>query len=509
MAMICADNNGVFMRRVQNSMSTGSEGLSGNEDCVYALEASAMDGMDETADCFDTDISDLSDADDMEADPLNIKGHASDNGVEDVYKKACLTLKVVPCSPFLRNIHKDEIDISHYNVGPTGAAAIAKAMQFHAKTTFLNISDNGIGSKGCVSFAEMLSENRFITVLDLSMNFIGREGVAAICGVLGSGKCGLIELSLASNRLGDASARSIADAVKENRVLRMLNLSSNDIGTDYSETGGLASALAANKCLLYIDLSCNHIRSKCARRVFDAVKNNAALRYVNLSGNGIANDAAVSLKSMLADNGILRELDLSRNRFTVEAAKDIGIGLEKNTAMTTFHLSGNPLGSRGATIIIEALTNDRDHCLEELYLNNIDVSWNFESALDELFVTTSSSLYVEYGTLFRGAENLKRKKEQKDLISRILDFIEYRGMRVLDFFRTMDKNGRLLITKEEFKKGLRTAAIPMRSCQVDRLFDLLDVEGTGHARYRDFVKFINKDFHATFAKARRNHQWNH
>ncbi len=94
-------------------------------------------------------------------------------------------------------------------------------------------------------------------------------------------------------------------------------------------------------------------------------------------------------------------------------------------------------------------------------------------------------------------------------MSRILDFIEFRGIRVMDFFRSMDKTGRLMITIEEFKRGLEAAEIPMRSSQVNKLFKLLDVQNTGYAHYRDFVKFLQKDFYRAFAKTRRNNQWNH
>ena len=90
-----------------------------------------------------------------------------------------------------------------------------------------------------------------------------------------------------------------------------------------------------------------------------------------------------------------------------------------------------------------------------------------------------------------------------------MDYIELRGIRTVDFFRSMDKTGRLSITKAEFIKGLKTAGIPMRQSQVDSLFSLLDVDGNGFAQYREFFEIIRRRTHEEFAITRNNYQWNH
>ena len=80
---------------------------------------------------------------------------------------------------------------------------------------------------------------------------------------------------------------------------------------------------------------------------------------------------------------------------------------------------------------------------------------------------------------------------------------------MMEFFRKMDKNGRMMITKEQFKRGLEVAEIPAIQSQIDRLFALLDDQGTGFARYRDFAKVLREDFHEDFAKKRSNYKWDH
>ena len=73
----------------------------------------------------------------------------------------------------------------------------------------------------------------------------------------------------------------------------------------------------------------------------------------------------------------------------------------------------------------------------------------------------------------------------------------------------MDKSGKMVITKAEFRKGLETAEIPVRSSQVNKFFELIDEDGTGHAKYKDFVKVLKPDFITKFAKKRNNHKWDH
>ena len=80
---------------------------------------------------------------------------------------------------------------------------------------------------------------------------------------------------------------------------------------------------------------------------------------------------------------------------------------------------------------------------------------------------------------------------------------------MMDFFRRMDKSGKMMITKEQFKRGLEVAEIPAAKSQIDRLFGLLDEHGTGFAKYRDFAKVLRNEFHGEFAKKRSNFKWEH
>ena len=197
--------------------------------------------------------------------------------VEEYYKQFCSDLNVIPCSPFIRKIEDDEIDISHYNIGPKGTKAVAKALKTNTTTSLLNLHDNGIGTVGAKALAEMLQENCFITALDISMNLIKEEAVKALSRMLAKNKY-IVELSLESTKITSAGIVHLAAALRENYTLRMLNLSSNEIG----EEGGieLANAIHSNHGIVYLDLSCNHIRNKVAISLAKALAANITLKTV-------------------------------------------------------------------------------------------------------------------------------------------------------------------------------------------------------------------------------------
>ncbi|XP_065059908.1 leucine-rich repeat-containing protein 74B-like [Rhopilema esculentum] len=425
--------------------------------------------------------------------------------LESVYRKACRKLKIIPCSPFIRHICDEEIDLSHYNIGPHGAKAVARTLKENTTTTILCIHDNGISIEGAKAFAEMLADNCFITVVDFSMNFIKGEGISAISNVL-IGNNYILELSLASTRLNDGDSVLLGRVLKENSTLRSLDLSSNEIGED----GGikLAEGIKANRGILSLNLSCNHIRSKGAAAIANSLVSNYTMKTLDLSSNGFADFGSHAIGNALLINSTLRALDISQNRISAEGAFRLSIGLELNIGLKVLKIGGNPFQSRGASMIIDSLITNKETAIEEIYFDDIIVSADFDKQLSQLF-EEREGVYIQFGAVIKGKEHKRRGKEQKDLISRILDHIELRGIRVVDFFRAMDKTGRLMITKTELIKGLKTAGIPMRRSQVDNLFELFDVDGNGFAQYKEFVEIIRKRTHEEFAATRSNYQWNH
>ena len=103
------------------------------------------------------------------------------------------------------------------NIGASGAAAIAGALDAAPALTTLNMAINNIGASGATAIAEMLKVNTAIT-----------------------------ELTLYENKIGDGGATAIAEALKVNAVLEDLFLHNNIIN-DRAITDSILASLAKNQ----------------------------------------------------------------------------------------------------------------------------------------------------------------------------------------------------------------------------------------------------------------------
>lgn len=61
------------------------------------------------------------------------------------YRDACSQLGIIPVSFVIEHITREEINIKHHGLGPSGAQAIAFALMRNTTTTTLNLRDCAIG----------------------------------------------------------------------------------------------------------------------------------------------------------------------------------------------------------------------------------------------------------------------------------------------------------------------------------------------------------------------------
>lgn len=374
-------------------------------DCVHSQAVTVSETSKHQLESSDSETDLESDFTDEDAGSFNIaKGQ-----LENSYRKVCLKFGIIPCSPFLRHICDEEIDLSHYNIGPLGAKAIARTLKENTTTILLNVHDNGIGVDGAKAFAEMLASNCFITMLDLSMNFIGEGGFEAMSRVLKSNKY-IIELNFASTKLNDAAAVFVGGFMEENETLRSLDLNSNEIGDEGCIH--IAKGIKSNSSIMFLNLGCNHIRGKGGIAVANALISNSALKTIDLQSNGFADVGTRAVGNALKVNHSLREIDLSQNRITPEGAWALAIGLEENVGLKVLKIGGNPFQSRGAKSIVDALITNKETAMEELYFDDVIVSGDFESLLVEL-LEQREGLFVQFGTIVKGKEHKRRGPQQK------------------------------------------------------------------------------------------------
>ena len=145
----------------------------------------------------------------------------------------------------------------------------------------LNLEDDELNEKGVVLLAKALETNETLTRLRLEHNPIdsGIFSLATALHMNGTLRC----LYLQSTNIGDDAAQALAEMLKNNRSLHILDLCNNQISS--SGVGLLAEALhgASNSTLEELNLNQNPIDSDCVNDLIQMLKYNKVLQIFGLS----------------------------------------------------------------------------------------------------------------------------------------------------------------------------------------------------------------------------------
>lgn len=146
----------------------------------------------------------------------------------------------------------------------------------------------------------------------------------------------------------------IAQVLKRNRTLRILNLSSNSIPP--SGLAALAESLKYNTSLSTLSLSDN----PCCNTSSSPVSNNSRGITANtLGANSEGRDAVVSLRNALAVNTTLKRLFLSSVGMGDEGAIALAEFLGENQGLLHLDLTANPIGAAGVHALYGGLRVNR------------------------------------------------------------------------------------------------------------------------------------------------------
>jgi hypothetical protein len=122
-----------------------------------------------------------------------------------------------------KNTTITELDLSNNNIGVEGAKALAKALEKNKTITTLDLSRNNIGDDGFIVLGRACAGKKNITVV------FGNNGDYHLFK-LAQGTFEREKFYLAWNKIGDAGAIALAEALKVNNTITELNLRNNKIG---------------------------------------------------------------------------------------------------------------------------------------------------------------------------------------------------------------------------------------------------------------------------------------
>jgi Ran GTPase-activating protein (RanGAP) involved in mRNA processing and transport len=164
-----------------------------------------------------------------------------------------------------------------------------------------------------------IARNNFMTSFDLGClgetgrNVAGKEGTLAACLML-TQTTTLTHLSLAANRLSHDDGAVLAEGLKANSSLHVLDLSDNylaDAGVDV-----IAEAAVSVKTLKQLRLSSNHMSDRGAKALAALLGADGVLiEELHMSGNMLMNTAAAVIgRAVCETNSVLTSLALDNSR---------------------------------------------------------------------------------------------------------------------------------------------------------------------------------------------------
>ena len=208
------------------------------------------------------------------------------------------------------------LHVGNNRIGDVGLIALCESLLEggQGRLQVLRLCDNLVTHSGALHLAEALKRNSregsnsCLHTLDCSQNRVGDVGAAAIADAILL-NCGLVELLLASNDVGNMGAQGLARALASAEVkLALLDLSENRI----SEVGAkvLAAALCGNTSLTRLDFSDNCLFDWGAREMSKLLLANTAITTLSLDGNGIGRHEAAAIRVAWTGSPTRRGLSL-------------------------------------------------------------------------------------------------------------------------------------------------------------------------------------------------------
>ena len=134
---------------------------------------------------------------------------------------------MAPLAERFNSLKLSHLRLSHNNIGPDGATALAGGIKGLTELNELDLSHNNIGPDGATALAGGIKGLTELNKLDLSHNNIGPDGATALAGGI-KGLTELKQLGLSRNNIGPDGAIALADGLQYLTELRQCNLSHNN-----------------------------------------------------------------------------------------------------------------------------------------------------------------------------------------------------------------------------------------------------------------------------------------
>ena len=235
------------------------------------------------------------------------------------------------------------LNLEGNDLGKDGANPIFWALRVNCTLTELLMSDNKIGGDFGTdrdkmgehgnSLAGAIEYNYTLRRMDLARNDLSRECATCVAHALLENPC-LVAFNFERNSFDAGAADQLATRLATDGQIKFLNLRCNHV----SWTGAVrfAAALETNIGLLHLDLGYNGAGScgpVAGRALASAIEKNENLRHLDLEGNELGPESGVALATAITRNNTLRYLNVRNNRFDARTGEKWLAGVTANLGL--------------------------------------------------------------------------------------------------------------------------------------------------------------------------------
>ena len=294
---------------------------------------------------------------------------------------------------------------------------LSRSLGTNLKIAELNLSDDFLGIIECSALAEVIKHNSSITVLQISC----KELVTGDCNALAEAtrlNSTITLLDLSDNDLGTDDCTALAEAIKDNSTITQLNLLGN--GPFTGDCTALAGAIKDNSTITQLDLSDNCLGTGDCSALAEAIKLNSTITRLNLSCNELGTGDCTAMARAIEQNSTITQLDLSYNQLGTGDCTALIEAIKLNSTITQLNLSGNELGTGDFTPLAEAIRDNST--ITQLDLSDICLGTGDCTALAEAIKlnSTITRLNLSWNKLGTGdCTALARAIEQNSTITQL------------------------------------------------------------------------------------------
>lgn len=205
------------------------------------------------------------------------------------------------------NTYLTELGLNNNKFKDDGLRALSDALPFSV-ITFLDLSANSFTNKGLIYFFQKLNTTS-IRNLNLQFNKIDSIGIEALAKAL-TNNTRLIQLNINHNEFNDTSAISLIQSLNSN-YLQQLFMAKNNLTDSFGNE--LANLLKNDTSLVLIDVSYNQLTDQSVSQMAIALRANSHLTTLLLKKNKIENITLNELIYTCKFNTTLKDVDLTHN----------------------------------------------------------------------------------------------------------------------------------------------------------------------------------------------------